>query len=137
MQVNLEYCGGAICPHYRQCSLTGFKCAPEYRYHFEEYNKLQTIFNHYGEEAQKRKLQEECAELIRAVARDDEENMLEEMADVLILIKQFCDLEHKKDIQEIMNKKIERTLKRIEAEKAPCLAADCLGCAEAECRMKV
>lgn len=76
------------------------------------------IFMHYGEEAQKRKLQEECAELIRAIARDDEKNMLEEMADVELLIEQFkADLKYFDTIEDIKSAKIERTLKRIEAEK--------------------
>ena len=64
------------------------------------------IFKHYGIEAQKRKLQEECAELIRAIARDDEENMLEEMSDVLFIIEQF----------------------ETDLKKTSCLAIDCLGC---------
>lgn len=97
------------------------------------------IFMHYGVEAQKRKLQEECAELIRAIARDDEENMLEEMADVELLIEQFkTDFECFTKVENIKMAKFERTLKRIEAEKSPCLAVDCLGCTctDDNCRMK-
>ena len=97
------------------------------------------IFHHYGEEAQKRKLQEECAELIRAIARKDEENMFEEMADVLLLIKQFQTVpQYFLKIEDIMQQKAERTLDRIKKEKTPCLAVDCLGCTctDEECRMK-
>lgn len=105
----------------------------------EYYEKITAIFNHYGVEAQKRKLQEECAELIRAIARGDEHNMLEEIADVEILIEQFMTIgSNFEDVEHIRIRKLERTLNRIEAEKSPCLAADCLGCtcSDNECRMK-
>lgn len=75
------------------------------------------IFSHFGAENQKRKLQEECAELIRAIARNDEQNMFEEMADVLILLDQFR-MNNKiyKKIDEIKQKKVDRTIQRIEQE---------------------
>ena len=97
------------------------------------------VFNHYGEEAQRRKLQEECAELIRAIAKNDKENMIEEMADVLFIIEQFeSNLEYFDKIESVKSAKIERTLNRINAEKTPCLAVDCLGCTctDKECGMK-
>lgn len=104
---------------------------------YSEY--LGEILKHCGVEAQKRKLQEECAELIRAIARNDEYNMLEEMADVLLLLEQFqiCP-EYAPRILNVLKKmKIKRTLERIEAEKTPCLGIDCLGCTctDDECRM--
>lgn len=72
------------------------------------------IILYYGIEAQKRKLQEECAELIRAIAREDEENMLEEMADVLFLIEQFKTyVDYEEKIELIKSKKAERTYNRI------------------------
>lgn len=81
----------------------------------ENYYNCQRILRHYGIESQKRKLQEECAELIRAVARNDEANMLEEMADVSILLEQFKTvLDYSKKIEAVKDEKIKRTLKRIE-----------------------
>lgn len=75
------------------------------------------VINHYGIENQKRKLQEECAELIRAIAREDEENFLEEMADVLFLIEQFQTvLEFSEKIQNIKEQKAQRTLDRIKTQ---------------------
>ncbi len=96
------------------------------------------IFMHFGEDMQRRKLQEECAELIRAIARKDEENMLEEMADVQLLIDQFkTSPEYLNNIVDIMQKKVERTLDKIKKDTQPCLAIDCLGCTctNEECRM--
>ena len=112
-----------------------------------EYARYTKIFLYYGIETQKRKLQEECAELIRAIARNDEKNMLEEMADVSILIEQFKTvLEYFKKIENIKGQKIKRTLERIEAQaeckravndnNLPRLAIDCLECPDAECRYK-
>ena len=73
--------------------------------------------NHYGIENQKRKLQEECAELIRAIAREDEDNILEEMADVLFLIEQFKTvLEYSEKIEAIKEKKVQRTLDKIKSK---------------------
>ena len=91
------------------------------------------IIKHYGIENQKRKLQEECSELIRAIARNDEHNMLEEIADVEILIEQFMTIgSNFEDVEHIRIRKLERTIKHIEAEKnkepdkSVCLAIDCL-----------
>ena len=97
------------------------------------------IFLHYGIEAQKRKLQEECAELIRAIARNDDKNMIEEIADVEILINQFKSvLYYFEEIEKMKTAKIERTLNRINSKKTSCLAVDCLGCActDKECGME-
>ena len=59
-------------------------------------------------------MQEECAELIRAIAREDEENMLEEMADVLFLIEQFKTyVDYEEKIEKIKIQKAERTYNRI------------------------
>jgi len=102
---------------------------------------LKAIFNHYGKIGQQFKLMEECAELIRALARADKENIKEETADVLILIEQFMlDADFARAVKKIQNEKIKRTLKRIwvEEDNPPCLAVDCLGCARSDedCRMK-
>lgn len=85
--------------------------------------KYTRIMKYYGIEAQKRKLQEECAELIRAISRNDENNMLEEMADVLILIEQFKTVQRFfEKIEEIKAAKIERTIERLEAQEECCRA---------------
>lgn len=75
-------------------------------------NKLQQIYNHYGKERQLLKLVEECGELITAIARNDEANMLEEMADVGVVISQFMIIYP--EIINISKEKIERTIERIE-----------------------
>ena len=49
-------------------------------------NGCELIFDHYGEENQLNKLIEECSELIRAISRKDKVNILEEVADVQVLI---------------------------------------------------
>ena len=73
-----------------------------------------SILDHFGIEVQKRKLQEECAELIRAIARNDEENMLEEIADVSFLIDQFKTyIDYEEKIELIKNQKAERTYNKI------------------------
>ena len=47
------------------------------------------VWEHYGEEAQTKKLVEELAELITAIAREDVRAVREEMADVEVMIMQF------------------------------------------------
>lgn len=74
------------------------------------------IWEHYGKETQTKKLVEELAELITAIARDDIRAVREEMADVEVMImqfKQWLDI----DTLPIMNYKLNRTLARIEYEK--------------------
>ena len=95
------------------------------------------IANHYGLEGQKNQLIEEMAELTQAICkmnrvhgcgqpvadslkiRDLEHNLVEELADVRLVLNQVifllgCDQE----VQEIENQKIERTLERIGEENA-------------------
>lgn len=82
-------------------------------------NKLLTIFNTYGKSHQVSKLLEEVGEFIETVMNEDKENMVQEMADVSVMLEQFkayYDLDNEKII-EIMNKKIDRQLDRIEKEK--------------------
>lgn len=73
-------------------------------------------WEHYGEEAQTKKLVEELAELITAIARDDIRAIREEMADVEVMIMQFKQ-GFNIDTLPIMNYKLNRTLARIENEK--------------------
>lgn len=73
------------------------------------------IWEHYGKERQTKKLVEELAELITAIARDDIRGVREEMADVEVMIMQFkqgFDI----DTLPIMNYKLNRTIARIEKE---------------------
>ena len=74
------------------------------------------IWEHYGEEAQTKKLVEELAELITAIAREDVRAVREEMADVEVMIMQFKQGLNI-DTLPIMNYKLNRTLARIENEK--------------------
>ena len=74
------------------------------------------VWEHYGEEAQTKKLVEELAELITAIARDDIRAIREEMADVEVMIMQFKQ-GFNIDTLPIMNYKLNRTLARIENEK--------------------
>ena len=75
------------------------------------------IWEHYGEEAQTKKLVEELAELITAIAREDARAVREEMADVEVMIMQFKQGLNI-DTLPIMNYKLNRTMARIENEKS-------------------
>lgn len=78
-------------------------------------NRIRFILNIYGEEAQAKKVIEELAELQRAIVREDVENIHEEIADVIIMLEQLMAFEviDTKKIDEIIESKIERELKRI------------------------
>lgn len=82
-------------------------------------NKLLTIFNTYGKSHQVSKLLEEVGEFIETVMNEDKENMVQEMADVSVMLEQFkayYDLDDM-HISEVMHQKIDRQLDRIEKEK--------------------
>ena len=89
--------------------------------------KLLSIFYHYGIFNQMKKLNEECYELIEAIndfiyeEKDEKlperyDHVLEEFADVMVILEQFkAHYEMNNDkIMEIMEKKIDRQLERIE-----------------------
>ena len=81
-------------------------------------NKLLTIFNTYGKSHQVSKLLEEVGEFIETVINGDKENMVQEMADCMVMLKQFqyyYGIEDK-EIEEVMKYKVERTIKRMENE---------------------
>ena len=83
-------------------------------------NKLLTIFNTYGKSHQVSKLLEEVGEFIETVINGDKENMVQEMADCTVMLKQFqyyYGIEDK-EIEEVMKYKIDRQLERIENEKS-------------------
>lgn len=75
------------------------------------------VWEHYGSEAQTKKLVEELAELITAIAREDVRAVREEMADVEVMIMQFKQ-GFNIDTLPIMNYKLNRTMARIENEKS-------------------
>lgn len=83
---------------------------------------IKMIAEHYGKDHQLLKMSEECGELSTAIARfilkptnETYENLVEEMADVKIMIRQ---MEHLLGVEdEVVNtqvKKIMRQLKRME-----------------------
>lgn len=66
---------------------------------------------YFGKESRKQLAQEECAELIQAISkdmRDEKHNVEEEIADVLIMIRQLGHIYDKNLIQLWMDKKIKR-----------------------------
>lgn len=77
------------------------------------------IFNHYGVESQKRQLIQELGELIVAITKNDLENIIEEMADVQVMLDQFTISEtiNYDNIELMQIKKIRRQVKRIMEEK--------------------
>lgn len=83
-------------------------------------NKLLNIFNTYGKSHQVSKLLEEVGEFIETVMNEDKENMVQEMADCMVMLKQFQYYYGITD-EEIINNmqfKIKRQLERIENEKS-------------------
>ena len=82
-------------------------------------NKLLTIFYTYGKSHQVSKLLEEVGEFIETVMNEDKENMVQEMADVVVMLKQFQYYYGITD-EEIINNmqfKIKRQLERIKEGK--------------------
>lgn len=82
-------------------------------------NKLLTIFNTYGKSHQVSKLLEEVGEFIETVINEDKENMVQEMADCFVMLKQFqyyYGIEDK-EIEEVIKYKINRQLERIKEGK--------------------
>ncbi|MDY3777473.1 MAG: MazG nucleotide pyrophosphohydrolase domain-containing protein [Candidatus Onthovivens sp.] len=82
-------------------------------------NKLLTIFNTYGKSHQVSKLLEEVGEFIETVINEDKENMVQEMADCMVMLKQFQYYYGITD-EEIINNmqfKIKRQLERIKEGK--------------------
>lgn len=87
------------------------------------------IFKHYGESRQLGKLEEECAELIAALARctadgspsdEHQAQAFEELADVILMIQQIVGAMGPKTgryLANIVMQKAHRQLDRISAEK--------------------
>lgn len=76
------------------------------------------IINHYGYRHQIRKLAEEQYELIEALFENNKEHIAEEIADCLLLIKQFRDFYKIQDeeIREVYDYKLARQERRIADE---------------------
>ena len=82
---------------------------------------VERIARHYGFAEQSRQIIEEMAELTIAISKihrdwNDEnyENLVEEMADVQVMLDQMMYLTGSKyDVKNIMNRKIKRQLERI------------------------
>lgn len=82
-------------------------------------NKLLTIINTYGKSHQVSKLLEEVGELIETIMNEDKENMVQEIADVMVLLEQFKNYYgiSSEEITKIFWGKVYRQLDRIEKEK--------------------
>ena len=89
-----------------------------------EKDKLQMIADHYGIKKQLRQLAEECSELAveasHSARKGTTVKIIEEMADVEIMIEQIIYLAKidKCDIEDCINYKLDRQMKRMEKEKA-------------------
>ena len=87
-------------------------------------SRLERIAYHYGYDAQREQFIEECAEAILAAqkckrhgSKDNFEELCGEVADVLIMAQQMRILMGAKVIDEIIDKKLNRQLGRIENEE--------------------
>lgn len=82
------------------------------------------IMNHYGYEAQRNMLVEECAETIQAVqkckrygTKEAFEHLLGEIADLIVVTTQMYNFCGTGEIDRIIDEKLRRQLERIEKEK--------------------
>ena len=88
-----------------------------------EKDKLQMIADHYGIKKQLRQLAEECSELAVEASHSASKGLtvgiIEEITDVDIMIEQIIYLAKidRCDIEDCINYKLDRQMKRIEAEK--------------------
>ena len=86
--------------------------------------RIKTIADHYGIKKQLRQLAEECSELAveasHSARKGTTVKIIEEIADVQIMIEQIIYLARidRCDIQDCINFKLDRQMKRIEKEKA-------------------
>ena len=89
-----------------------------------EDTRIKTIADHYGIENQMRQLAEECSELAVEASHSARigttVKIIEEIADVLIMMEQIVYLSgiDRKDIDECIQYKLDRQMKRMEKEKA-------------------
>ena len=85
----------------------------------DKIKSLIDIIDYYGETNQKTKAIEEMAELIKAICKNDIENIEEEIADVSIMLSQLQIIYgfSNDKIEKIKKEKINRTLERIRDRK--------------------
>lgn len=83
------------------------------------YTGCNIIFRHYGAEHQKKQLIQELSELIVAITKNDLENIIEEIADVQVMLDQFkiANPELQCKAESIMLMKVKRQLARIRDEQ--------------------
>lgn len=84
------------------------------------YTGCNIIFRHYGIEHQKKQLIQELSELIVAITKNDLENIIEEIADVQVMLDQFKigNPEIQRKSESIMLMKVKRQLERIHNEQS-------------------
>lgn len=84
-------------------------------------SEIKRIAEHYGWMHQRNKAIEELGELIVAIARNDRENIIEEIADVMVMIMQ---IEHfllcEEEVCDIIEQKLDRQIERIKQESFDC-----------------
>lgn len=92
----------------------------------EPHAKAAAIIQYYGAEHQLVKLCEECGELIQQAAKcvdkgtDYNEDMIEEMADVCIMIMQFMSILPRANyalFRQTIREKLDRQIERIKSEE--------------------
>ena len=73
------------------------------------------IFDYYGIDSQKNQLIQELGELIVAITKDNLENIIEEMADVQVMLDQFrlSKPDWRSQIDSIKQAKVRRQIERI------------------------
>lgn len=102
---------------YRQGYMEGYK-------HRHSDTRIITIAHHYGYNAQREQFEEECAEAIlaaqkvkRRCSNENFINLAEEVADVLIMAEQMRILISQSLIDEFIQKKLERQIRRMNGEE--------------------
>ena len=86
--------------------------------------RIKTIADHYGIKKQLRQLAEECSELAveasHSARKGTTVKIIEEIADVQIMIEQIIDLAKidRCDIEDCINFKLDRQMKRMEKEES-------------------
>lgn len=81
------------------------------------FKSIEKIADHYGYEKQKNKTIEELIELADAIIHDQEDNIIEEIADVLIMLNQIIYLkEISEDVDDVIKKKTARQIVRMRSK---------------------
>ena len=88
----------------------------------EDKNCCLRIVNHYGVENQEGMMIEECSELITALrhkarGRATADDIIDELADVMIMAQQLSIIYGQRKVENRINEKLDRQIERIGAEK--------------------